>query len=160
MKLAKGFMVLGLLLVGGAVWAGDNRELYGDIVKPTYREIDSRYVVRFSTIIPANTTTMLVSTQTARSLGVAPGINYSPTLVASTTVTMGGRIYMTFQVVDAVSNVHVDLNSGDTSTATSPYLTEGQWWSPDDPVAYQGAVYARSASTACLTGYIYFAKPR
>ena len=125
-----------------------------------FRRTDDRFMVRFSTTVPANTATVILSTAAPRNLVVPSGINFSPSITSSTTVTYGGRAYTILQVTSGASNVHVDLNRVDISTNTSPFVTAGQWWSPDDPVAWQGEIVMKSTSQFSVTGWMWFEKPR
>lgn len=125
---------------------------------------DQRNVVRFSTTTAAASTAIcVVSTHTAGNFLTVSGMNYLPTQTSSTTVTGGGRGYVMFQIVDtpnATDRVAVDLWSAGLSVTSSPYLLEGQWWSPDDPVAWQGPVCLISATTFTVTGWYITEKRR
>lgn len=123
---------------------------------------DHRNLVYFSTTTTAvNTALCLVSTMTSVQLStVSYGVSFTPVLVASTTVTYGGRAYMTFQVTGGTSNVSVGYASTVSTGAENPYLTVGQWFSPDDPVAWQGQVWLISPSTFSVSGWLFFDRPR
>jgi len=141
--------------------AGENRAIGKDPVEIHGWESDSRFVVRFTTTTgTANGPVCVVSTHTAVSFIVPSTTSFSPSQSSSTTYTWGGREYMSFQVVSAASNVSVDFGTVDLSTTTSPYLTQGQWFSPDDPVAWQGPVCFQSPSTFTVTGWYWTARAR
>jgi hypothetical protein len=128
-------------------------------------ETNMRNMVRFTTTTSAANTVFCVSTMTVGSLTYSTttyGGSFSPSaaLATSTSTTYGGRGYMTLQIVGAASNVSVDLNAVDISTNTSPYLTQGQWFSPDDPIVWQGSVCLMSPSTFTATGWMFFERPR
>lgn len=141
--------------------AGENRAPQWEPTAVFGWETDQRHVVRFTTTTTAgNQQVCLVSTHTAFSLTVPSDVGFSPTQTSSTTYTWGGRAYMAFQVVSATSNVSLDFGTVNLSTATSPYLTQGQWFSPDDPVAWQGPVCLVSPSTFTVTGWYWMPRAR
>lgn len=162
MRLLKCLGVMAVVLMPMILNAAENnRPVAGDAVKPRYWASDLKYVVRFSTTVPIGTAVQIVSTSTFMNLVVPTGIDYSPAIASSTTtLTFGGRAYMTFQVLSGTHNVHIDFNTVDISTVSSPYLTVGQWWSPDDPVAWQGPVWVKTMAPAKITGWMWFDRPR
>lgn len=158
----KRLMILGLFLVMGVVVWANNRGVPRQDVADRFFTADSRYKVRVTTTTSVGDATFCVSTMTAVNLSTtsAYGGTFTPSLSASTATTYGGRAYSVWQVYGSSSNVVVDLSSQDISTVTSQYLTSGQWWSPDDPMAWQGEICFKSVSTFSVTGFLYFDKPR
>jgi|SRR5688572_16877282 len=125
-------------------------------IRLNYEPKDNCYVVRFSTTLPsANTAVRIASTQTAQSINWASGINFS----TSPTDTLGGRASMMFQIVNAAGKIHVDFTSADISTVTSPYVEQGDFFSPDNPDAYQGNVFVMGETTGVVSGWIKFDRP-
>lgn len=145
-------------------WAAENRRVAWEPVATFGWEADLRNIVRFTTTTTsANVQVCVVSTHTAQSLTVPSNVTYEPVQTSSTTNTWGGRSYSIFQVVAtgaATDHVNVDYGTVSLSTTTSPYLTVGQWFSPDDPVANQGPVCLMSPSTFTVTGWYWEARPR
>lgn len=145
----------------GWVEAGDNRDAPRLDVADRFSPMDNRWKVRVTTTTTAaNTAVCLVSSHTVINFVVPSSATFSPSVASSTTTTYGGRNYFTFQVVRGASNVSVDFDTVDLSTTTSPFLTEGQWFSPDDPVAWQGMVCLMSPSTFTATGWYFTDKHR
>lgn len=124
-------------------------------------EADMRHLVRFTTTTTAaNTVACVLSTGTVGNLQDSGTGTFSPTIASSTTVTYGGRGYTVVNVISAASAVSVDYGSVYISTTTSPRLTQGDWWSPDDPIIWQGPLCFMSPSTFTLTGWFWFQRPR
>lgn len=159
---------LGAIVVfGGGVRAGENnRNVPKAAIAKHGWDADLRHVVRFTTTTASANVQFFVSTMTVGSLTYSTatyGGSFDPTLATSTSTTYGGRDYMILQIVDIAgtgSFVAVDLNTVNISTNTSPRLAEGDWWSPDDPISWQGPVGLMSPSTFTATGWIYFQRPR
>ena len=159
----KKLFALILLLTPCLALGADNRGVARDDVANRLWTAPDAHRVRFTTTTASpNAIVCLVGTMTATNLVVLSthSVSYSPTITSSTTVTYGGRSYMMFQVVGGSRNVHVDYSHGNLSTTNSPYLTVGQWYSSDDPVAHQGPVFATSIATFTVTGWIWFDRAR
>lgn len=136
--------------------AAPSNAISKDSVALNYQAKDNCYTVRFSTTLPsANSTVQILSTQTAQSQNWTTGISFS----TSPSATLGGRASTTFQIVGATGKIHVDFTSADISTNTSPYREQGDWFSPDNPDAYQGNIFVKGESTATITGWIKFDRP-
>ena len=151
------------LLTPGVEAAQNNRNVATEPVANMGWEADLRYTVRFSSTTAAANTKFCVSTMTVGDLTYSTTTyrgSFSPELGTSTTTTYGGRAYTSLQVISAASNVSFDFNVVDISTTSSPYLTQGQWFSPDDPVAWQGSFCLMSPSTFTVTGWMFFERPR
>ena len=155
---------LAVMILSVCGWCAENRPVHWEPTAAFGWESDSRHLVRFTTTTTAaNTTVCVVSTHTAYSLTVPSDVTFSPVQTSSTTNTWGGRSYLNFQVVDtpaATDHVSFDFRTVDISTNTSPWLLEGQWLSPDDPVAWQGEVCFKAPSTFTVTGWYWMGRPR
>lgn len=166
MKRSRGKWAVLTILAGLCLWAlpavaGNNSRVGWDPVSEFGWEADAKNVVRFTTTtVSANTAVCLVSTHTAGNFVVPSAVSMAPVQTSSTTVTFGGRAYMVFQVVSSTVNVSVDFDTVSLSTTTSPYLTQGQWWSPDDPVAWQGQVCLQAPGLFTVTGWYWGLRPR
>jgi hypothetical protein len=153
-------LILGLLALPVLGQGADNRGRSPLEVADIFLPVDNTYKVRFSTTVAANTNVVILSTMTLNNLVATSGISYSPSIASSTTTTYGGRLYSTFQIVSATGNVHVDFDTVDISSTTSPYLTQGQWFSADDPLSHQGPVVLRGTTQFTVTGWIWFHRKR
>ena len=151
-----------LLLAATAGAVDSNRGVSRADVADRLWPADHRHIVYFTATTTAqNSALCLVSTMTQVQLStVSYGVSFTPTLSASTTTTYGGRAYMAFQVTGGTSNVSVGYASSISTGAASPYLSLGQWFSPDDPVAWQGQVWLISPSTFSVSGWLFFDRPR
>lgn len=165
-------MALGLVvLMGGRCWAGaqNNSAKVGTPAAPLFESTDQRWVIRFSTVIPANQTSLVVGTMTAKEFVLVPqvavstgGVSGVSALTTSTMTTFGGRRYMSLQVqgMGTTQRVSWDFSANDISTTTSNSLSNEQYWSPDDPVAWQGPIYFKSTGPVTITGQIWMMQPR
>lgn len=155
-----GISILLLFLCGNlsgadTIITDQKRSLPGYPVKLSYQPSAQENVIRFSTTVPKEMATMIVGTMTVTQSIFADGINYSS--IPSNTA--GGRKYMWLQIVDSDDFVHWDKFSVGISTNTSPYLTQKDALSPDNPIAYQGPVYLMGRSSFTVTGFIVFDRP-
>lgn len=151
-----------LLLAATAGAVDSNRGVSRVDVADRLWTADHRNVVNFSTTTSAvNTALCLVSTMTSVQLStVSYGVSFTPVLVASTTVTYGGRAYLTFQVTGGSSPVYVSYLSTVSTGTANPYISQGQWFSPDDPMAWQGQIWLISPSTFSVAGWLFFDRQR
>lgn len=151
-----------LLLAATAGAVDSNRGVSRADVADRLWPADHRHIVYFTTTTTAqNSALCLVSTMTQVQLStVSYGVSFTPTLSASTTTTYGGRAYMSFQVTGGSSSVSVGYTSSVSTGPQSNYLTLGQWFSPDDPMAWQGELWLISPSTYTVSGWLLFDRPR
>lgn len=168
----KRWLLVGMLLMGSVgVMAQNNSGRPGNPVAPKYDPVDQRWLIKFSTTVPANTPTLIIGTMTANNFTLAPGIVYSTGsatfgLVSSTgsqvASTFGGRQYLKLQVnnVGPTQTVAVDYTLFDLGVSSSTLLIDKQSWSPDEPVTWQGPLYMRSTGTFNVSGYIIMHQPR
>lgn len=166
----KRWLMVGLLvLMGGSCWAAsqNNSPKVGTPAAPLFEATDQRWVIRFSTVIPANQTSLVVGTMTAKEFVLAPYVAVSTGsavngITSSTMTTFGGRRYVSLQVtgMGTTQRVAWDFSSVDTSTTTSNLLSNEQYWSPDDPVTWQGPLYFKSTGPVTITGQIWMMQPR
>lgn len=163
MRKILGLLVLGVLF-GSPASAAENRRIGWEPTATFGWEAGAGNMVRFTTTTTAaNAVVCVVSTHTAYSLMVPSDVTFSPVQTSSTTNTWGGRQYVNFQVVDVAGTgnfVSVDLTRLDISTNTSPRLTDLDWFSPDQPIAWQGELCLQSPSTFTVTGWYWNGRSR
>lgn len=165
--LVGGFWACGFLM-SGVCWAGsqNNSPKVGTPAAPLFEGTDQRWVLTFSTRIAANQTTLVVGTMTAKEFVLAPNVAYSTGaavfgLTSSTMTTFGGRRYMSLQVqgMGTTQRVNWDFSSVNISTMSNS-LSNEQYWSPDDPVTWQGPLYFLSSGPVAISGQIWMHQPR
>lgn len=169
-RLLKLAIFLSCVASGGAVWGGneDNRPIGADAVRAIGKQVDSLYLIRFSTTIPANTNVVILPehwiqfTSPTAAMAWTSGVTYSTTPRSQN----GGRLYAYFQAIEAAAQgdtgqkLHWSFNTT-VSTNTDPYITQGQDWPPQEwPFVYQSTVTVFSTNTFKIGGFIITEKSR
>lgn len=151
----------------------DSRPIGATPVRALPRQVDSLFVISFSTIIPANTDVNLLGDHFANFNTTSSVVTWPAGITFSTTPSKmnGGRGFVTFQfsagstgevTLPQNDNQRLHFNFGTTAaTATTPSLRVGEWFPPANfPVVYQSTITVRSTATASISGYIITEKSR
>lgn len=155
-----GWAVAVTLAVAGWVKAADNAPIKPLETTTVFRRCDNGYLVEFSTTVQANSTAMILSTMTFNNLTVPPDVAFTPSLTASTITTYGGRAYASMQVTSSAGNVYISVSTNVPTDGTKPFITQGTWFSLDDPISHQGPIFMKSSATFSVAGWIWFEKRR